>query len=183
MERTCWCPRIRRGRLEGRIAVGSTRIRESVVTVLVLAVGLVVSTSGVAEAKTEPDRHCVVEVVDVDRDMLVTGPETCFGSRAEAQSHASSNASRSSGGVVGTHYTATNYGGSSITITGSSCNGGTWTPSGAWNNNIESSEHLCGGLSTTFYDSANCVTNAYPINSSRSTLGSMNNKASCVRYG
>ncbi len=88
-----------------------------------------------------------------------------------------------SSSVVGVHFKGQNYTGSSITITGSGCSGSVWRPSGSWNNNIESSHLYCGSAPTRFYDSSSCSGSHRPIRGSATTLGWMNNRASCVRYG
>ena len=86
--------------------------------------------------------------------------------------------------TIGVHYTNSNYGGSSISIVGTTCSGGTWPATGSWNNNIESSEHLCGSAYTTFYDYGSCATSSnYRILSRQPSLYGLNNKTSCVRYG
>jgi hypothetical protein len=145
----------------------------------------------------QDEEHCVVAVTAVRGDVLITGPETCFDSEAQAARASVSGvgslsaASLASPGasalaattVIGKHYTGTSYTGSSISIVGTQCLGGVWYPSGSWNNNIESSRHYCGGNPTTFYDSSDCKTSAYSIYSQATSLGWMDNKASCVRYG
>ena len=91
---------------------------------------------------------------------------------------------RSSGNnTIGIHYTSTYYSGSSVRVVGTTCGGGVWYPTGAWNNNIESSRHYCGTSPTTFYNYSSCTGPLKRIYRSESTLGSMNNRASCVRYG
>jgi len=151
-------------------------------TAMALAVPLAWASSTATAGEVE--QHCVVVIVDVDAGMIETGPQTCFATEAEAEDFARGNDNgRSASGTVGTHYSGTGYSGSSITITGSACTGGVWKPSGSWNNNIESSRHHCTGDTTTFYDSSNCSTGSYAITTDRTTLSSMNNRASCVRYG
>jgi hypothetical protein len=144
-----------------------------------------------AERADRGEQHCVVAVTDVKDGVFVTGPEKCYGTEREATASYREGASLAgSDGVtlaasnaIGQHYTSTSYTGSSITILGTSCLGGVWYPSGSWNNNIESSRHYCGGAPTTFYDSSNCATSAYAIYNQVTSLGWMNNKPSCVRYG
>lgn len=126
----------------------------------------------------------------VEDGVLVTVPDVCFKTEVEASRYAARIKPTPTGfglfsgsGIVGTHYTSTGYGGSSITVVGTSCIGGVWYPTGSWNNNIESSRHHCGSAATRFYNSSNCATGPYAIYSQKTSLGSMNNKASCVRYG
>lgn len=150
----------------------------------IIGAGAVPASAAKAPAPTEHETHCVVEVTGVDRDgVFFTTPEICFGTEAEADAAAASKNSRSSNGTIGKHYSSQNYGGSSITISGTTCGGGVWYPTGSWDNNIESSRHYCGSAQTKFYDSSNCSSGAYPITSNTTSLGWANNKASCVRYG
>lgn len=137
----------------------------------------------------------MVSVIDERNGVLSTGPEHCYGSFAEAQNHAAAESgsrpvdghdgfdTTSMSSTIGVHFTGTSYTGSSITITGSVCSGGVWYPTGSWDNNIASSYHYCGASPTRFYDSSTCSGTSYAIYSATSTLGSMNDRASCVRYG
>ncbi len=174
-------------------AVGRSRGRRAlVVAVMALAVVMIVVANGPAEAtdvEGDRERHCVVEATDVGNEVLVTGPEVCFDTEVEAARHAGGlgaqgESARSSGSTtIGVHYTSTGFGGSSITIVGTTCGGGVWYPTGAWNDNLESTRHHCGGSPTTFYDSSSCSGGPYEVYSQRTSLGWMNNKPSCVRYG
>jgi hypothetical protein len=164
---------------------------------MVMTTGLVPDGAGAQEADggTTRERHCVVSVVDERDGVLSTGPERCYGTFAEAQDDAAAERVTSSTGgqdgfdteaassTIGVHFTGISFTGSSITITGSVCSGGVWYPSGSWNNNIASSYHYCGSSPTRFYDSSTCSGTSYAIYSAASTLGSMNDRASCVRYG
>jgi len=163
------------------------------------ATGLVSTEAGALMPSQEPvERHCVVEVVGEADGVLTTGPERCYATFDEAQEHGGSGqqglstgatrgradtAFASASSTIGVHFTGTNYTGSSITITGSVCSGGVWYLTGSWNNNIASSYHYCGASATRFYDSASCSGTSYAIFAAASTLGSMNDRASCVRYG
>jgi hypothetical protein len=171
--------------------VGSINIGRMAVAILFAVVALSVATTASAAAPT-PERHCVVEVIGDVGGTLITGPETCYRSRAGAAYHAAASAvapspgvlSRAAGtNVISVHYTSTNFGGSSITIIGTTCAGGVWYASGWWNNNIESSRHYCGGRPTTFYDWTSCSGSSLAIYSQQNSLGSLNNRVSCVRYG
>jgi len=155
------------------------------VAALVIAAGSVTRVDAAGPAIRPVDRHCVVDVVSIRGGVMETGPEVCFPSEADADAFAASSgrSSRSVSNIIGRHYTNLGYSGSSITIIGTTCGGGVWYPTGSWDNNIESSRHYCGGVPTTFYDSANCSTGAYPIYFQTSSLGWMSNRASCVRYG
>lgn len=141
---------------------------------------------GVAEAQTpasqEVERHCITQLSA--RSSKHVAPITCFATEAAVDSVlVGTSAMRSSSNVIGRHYTSKNFGGSSITIVGTTCGGGHWYPTGFWNNNIESSLHYCGGVLTRFFDSVACSGAGLSISSASSNLFSMNNKASCVQYG
>ena len=174
--------------------MGGIRSFHIAAVVAVVASGLTVGThAGAAPKGLEVEQHCVVEVSGVEDGVLVTGPEVCFPVEADAAAHAvaiadrapvSKRGARSSGtNTIGLHYTSRWYNGSSIRVVGTTCSGGVWYPTGQWNNNIESSRHYCGSSPTTFYDYSNCVASPYRIYQAAATLNSMNNRASCVRYG
>lgn len=138
----------------------------------------------------EAERHCVVSVEDNGRGTLETNSETCFETALEASSAAEKlvatgeRSSRSAGNtVIGLHYTSKNFLGSSVTVVGTTCSGGVWYPTGFWNNNIESSRHYCGSAGTTFYNWSSCGGSTRTITSAATSLGNLNNRASCVRYG
>ena len=174
--------------------MGSIRSFHLAAVVAVVASGLAVSArAGAATKGLDVEQHCVVEVSGVEDGVLVTGPEVCFAIEAEATAHVvdianrapvSERVARSSGtNTIGLHYTSRWYSGSSIRVVGTTCGGGVWYPTGQWNNNIESSRHYCGSSPTTFYDYSSCVASPYSIYQAAPTLSSMNNRASCVRYG
>ena len=178
--------------------MSSTRIYRIAAVAVVMASGVAFGGHAAASAKpTEAERHCVIEVTGVEDGVFVTHPEVCFASQAEAVVHAASISTepgerdrlvRSSGtNTIGIHYTSTSYSGSSVRIVGTTCGGGVRYPTGAWNNNIESSRHYCGSSPTTFYNSSGCSGSPYNISyniySAATSLGQMNNRASCVRYG
>ena len=177
--------------------MGSNKSIRVATVVAVVASGLAVGANvGAATERLEVERHCVVEVSGVEDGVLVTAPEVCFSVEAEAAAHAATigngapaseriaRSARSSGtNTIGLHYTSRWYGGSSVRVVGTTCGGGVWYPTGQWNNNIESSRHYCGSSPTTFYNYSNCVGSPHRIYQAATTLGSMNNQASCVRYG
>lgn len=172
--------------------MSSTRIFGIAAIAVVIASGIAfVGQAGASERSGGTERHCVIEVTGVEDGVFLTGPEVCFGSQTQAVMHAASASSAVSGqsalasgnNTIGTHYTSTFYSGSSVRIVGTTCGGGVWYPTGAWNNNIESSLHHCGTSPTTFYNSSSCAGSPHRIYGSASSLGQMNNRASCVRYG
>ena len=174
--------------------MGIARMLRIVAIMGVLVSGLAVVGSAAASVKpSTTERHCVVEVTGVRDGVFVTRSEVCFASQTKAVVHARSigtdaaslnRVTRSSGtNTIGIHFTSTWFSGSSVRIVGTTCAGGVWYPTGAWNNNIESSRHYCGTSPTTFYSSASCSGSSHPIHNSARSLGQMNNRASCVRYG
>ena len=171
-----------------------TRIYRIAAVAAVIASGLALGGQAVAARQPlEAEKHCVIAVTGVEDGVLVTQPEVCFTSQAEAAAHAASitaepagrgHVARSLGtNTIGTHFTASSYSGASVRIVGTTCGGGVWYPTGTWNNNIESSLHHCGRSPTSFYDHSNCVGSPHRIYTAASSLGQMNNRASCVRYG
>lgn len=163
-------------------------------TAVVIAGGLATGAAAAAAAEPhEAERHCVIAVTAVQDGVLVTAPEVCFATPAQADSYAasmgtgkagSSQSAQSSGNnTIGTHFTSTSYRGSSVRVVGTTCNGGVWYPTGTWDNNIESSLHHCGTSPTRFYDYSNCAGPSHSIYQAASSLGQWNNRASCVRYG
>ena len=172
--------------------MSSTRIYGIAAIAVVIASGIVfVGQAGASARPGGTEQHCVIEVTGVEDGVFLTGPEVCFGSQTEAVIHAASVGAESSGQValasgtntIGTHFTSTSYSGSSVRIVGTTCGGGVWYPTGAWNNNIESSLHHCGSSPTTFYNSSSCAGSPHRIQGAVPSLGQMNNRASCVRYG
>lgn len=167
-----------------------------------LAVGaIVLSTSvyssttptGAAEAR---QRHCVETVAGAEY-LLAALERRCFPELRQLESQlrtlrgglllapGESAASLAAGGsnTIGRHYTSTGLSGSSVTIVGTTCGGGVWRPSGYWDNNIESSRHYCGGSPTTFYDSYWCSGWSTSIFSASYSLGGLNDRSTCIRYG
>lgn len=131
----------------------------------------------------ERETHCIAYLDEVAGRSVA---EECFATLVEVDRRLGSpggSASRSSNVTIARHYKSQSYGGSSISIVGTVCNGGTWTPSGSWRNNIESSKIYCGGPTVRHYDSSSCTGSAFSTSTSKTTLGWMNNKTSCVRYG
>lgn len=140
-------------------------------------------------SKEPVETHCLINLVDDTRGESGSGSEICFDTEREVDEYinggglASASAARYGSNVIGKHYKGKNYGGSSVTIVGTTCAGGVWWPTGSWNNNIESAKYYCGGSPTRFYDSSSCSGSNKSTYSNKSTLGWMNNKTSCVRYG
>ncbi len=157
-------------------------LRCPLLAVLMTVYAAVAVLPAVASASTS-ESHCVIHVDQ-------TGGTTdlgCYASRSAASTAASSGLAadriRSSSSTLSVHFSSQSFTGSSITITGAGCTGAIWKPSAGWNNNIESSYHYCGLSPTRFYDSSSCSGTSRAIYSAATTLYSMNNLASCVRYG
>ena len=141
------------------------------------------SPASAAKPVAEVEKHCIIEVLDTVDGVFKTAPEVCFDSMEALQAVAfSPEASVLGSNVVGTHFTLKDYLGSTATVMGTTCNGGSWLPTGGWNNNIESSYNYCGEDGTKFYDNSGCTLTALTIAAAVPTLGTMNNKTSCVRY-
>jgi hypothetical protein len=174
--------------------MSSTKTIWIAATAVAIASALATGAPAASAAKPhEAERHCVIAVTAVHDGVLVTAPEVCFATPAHADRHAASmgaeqagsnHTAKSSGtNTIGTHFTSTSYRGSSVRIVGTTCNGGVWYPTGTWNNNIESSRHHCGTSPTSFYDYSSCAGSSHRIYQAASSLGQLNNRASCVRYG
>lgn len=167
--------------------LGIGTIRSGLLASLLVASVVVGSPAAGAErSKDQPverETHCIAYLDEAAQKGVA---DECFATLAEVDRRLGSSggsASRSSNVTIARHYKGQNYTGSSISIVGTICNGGTWTPSGSWRNNIESSRIYCGGPSVRHYDSSSCSGSNFSTSSSKTTLGWMNNKTSCVRYG
>ena len=160
-------------------------IRTRVLAAFALAAALFSTASPASAAKpeAEAEKHCIIEVIDVVDGVFKTAPEVCFDSLETARAMVfSPEASALGTNTVGRHFTQKDFLGSSVTVVGTICNGGTWSPTGSWNNNIESSYNYCGGDGTRFYDNSGCSLGSLTIFADVISLGTMNNKTSCVKY-
>ena len=149
-----------------------------------------------------PVEHCVVEVVDQKPDgEFVLSQPVCFKRGSDAFAYASGGfttlepgdsvqSPRAGGGfmslsgsfALGIHYDGFNGTGSSITVMGSSCTGGWWNTSSAWDNRISSSYNGCQRL--THHDLPNKAGASESTTGSGTTdnLGGLNNQAESVSY-
>jgi len=147
-----------------------------------LLAGVVLASSLGSAPPVGAEEHCVVEVIgESEGGELVTTKPVCFGTFSDAMAHASEGElllpRRTEGDIVfssdavaqavssftiGIHYDGYSGGGSSMTISGSSCSGGYWNATGSWANRIKSSYNGCpklvhydlpnlGGISQTTY--------------------------------
>lgn len=84
--------------------------------------------------------------------------------------------------TLGVHFDGANGSGSSITVTGSGCNGGWWNTGASWANRISSTYNGCGRLA--HYDLPNkggSVESTYGVGTT-DNLGILNNRAESVAY-
>lgn len=151
------------------------------------------AAAGTASSLSSPaqERHCIIDVRERPDGVLVRrGEERCYATFAQVQEDVRTGKADHRGqsaelqnNAIGTHFMGTSFTGSSISITGTTCAGGVWYPTGAWDNNIASSFHYCGSAPTRFYDSSSCAGTSHAIYSAAATLASMSDRTSCIRYG
>lgn len=144
-----------------------------------------VSLSAPATAAA-PEEHCVVDVVGQEADgLLVLSEERCYRSFDQAQADAAvppggeMSLLATSGGTLGVHYDGSNFTGSSITVSGTSCSGGYTNLTSSWRNRISSTLNGCPVV--RFFDGL------YLSGSSETMLASgnlyyMNNKSESIQY-
>ncbi len=150
----------------------------------------------------EPETHCVLQVRYQKPDgELVMAPARCFASFAEAVADASGGAVRVdpgtpaaalwtdpdlqvllSGFALGTHYDGFNGSGSSVTIRGSSCTGGWWNTSAAWDNQISSSWNGCTRLRHYDYPNKGGASQDTYGSGTTDNLSTLNNRTESVAY-
>lgn len=172
-----------------------SRPRYSLRILLTAAVGMLAlvnpasAAPDAAEVGDDAERHCVA-YAQSDSSPFEAAEPRCWDKASEVEAFVAKvtgeqvRGSRAGGNnVIGRHYSGTSYSGSTLTIVGTTCSGGVWVASGWWNNRISSSSHYCGSSGTRFYDSSSCSGSSKSIFASASSLGWMNNRTSCVRYG
>jgi hypothetical protein len=167
-----------------------------------LAIGVLLFGSVGFTAPPTAEQHCVVNVEGQKADgELITSQPRCFSRFSDAMDHATGGkvhlarsaqgsvmfedaqvSAQASSYTIGIHYTGYNGTGSSITITGSDCNGGYWNATGYWLHNIRSSYNGCPHL--THYNEPDGV--GYPETTSptgtTSNLALLANSVESVRY-
>jgi hypothetical protein len=167
-----------------------------------LAIGVLLFGSVGFTAPPTAEQHCVVNVEGQKADgELITSQPRCFSRFSDAMDHATGGkvhlarsaqgsvmfedaqvSAQASSYTIGIHYTGYNGTGSSITITGSDCNGGYWNATGYWVDNIRSSYNGCPVL--VHCDEINlgghCVATS-PIGQIRN-LGTLAGKVRSVEY-
>lgn len=102
--------------------------------------------------------------------------------KATAESAVDEVAAASSSSYIATHWAGTSTSGTNINILGTTCGGGVWRPTGFWDNEIGYTTHRCGSAPIHHFDASSCEGTAATLWQS-GTLGSMNDRTSCVRYG
>lgn len=166
-----------------------------------LSVGALAVTAGLPVV-AEPVEHCVVEVVDQkpSGEFMLSEP-VCFRRPADAASYASGGAvtlapgetlrafegggglmSLSGSFALGIHYDGFNGTGSSITVMGSSCTGGWWNTSSAWDDRISSSYNGCYRLTHHDNPDRGGASESKTGAGSTHNLGSLNNRTESVSY-
>ncbi len=141
--------------------------RALVMSVLSAATVMVVVAPASADRSSRnapsAEEHCVAAVVSQRADGLMTlSEETCYGTFAEAMADVSAGTvdvpldlegtdafndefvgTMAASFTLGIHYDGYGGSGSSISIVGTSCNGGYWNASSWWRNRINSSFNGC----------------------------------------
>lgn len=170
--------------------------------VLVLTVILPLAlTSGAAAnadtaTDTEPEQHCVVQVLGEDTEgNFILGPEVCFKTFAEVLTHVGvenvdpgitpATATREllrSSSLLGVHFEHSGLRGRSSTVWGTGCTGGGFNVSSWWNDRISSTAHgLCGTIK--HYEHFNYQGAVFTTNAPQGDItGVMNDKTSSIKF-
>ncbi len=185
-----------------------TTQRALILSVVVLAAVLVVAIPANAErsrsnAVEGGEQHCVAAVTGQAEDGEMTlGPETCYGTFAEAMADVSAGTvtldldtagsavfddelvgTLAASFTLGIHYDGYGGSGSSISITGTSCSGGYWNAYGFWSNRISSSFNGCYHLRHyDGYSKTGGSYNTYGGGQIDNIYGWMNNRTNSVAY-
>jgi hypothetical protein len=172
---------------------------------LVLGVAGVVTLApapALSAREAPAETHCVLQVLyEKPSGEMVMAPARCYSTFAEAIADASGGDVKLDRGTpasalwsdttlqallsdfaLGTHYDGFNGSGSSVTVWGSSCSGGWWNTSAAWDNRISSSWNGCQRL--RHYQNPNKGGNSQDTYGSGTTdnLSTLNNDAESVAY-
>ena len=167
--------RLRIGNDEGR----RNRTRAATAAMLAGVAGLVASVpAGATTAGGEAAggvQHCRVEILAVGSgDEAITSGITCT---------AGGDASLGTESITSTiavHFDGLDFSGSSLTVTGTGCNGYWWNLPSAWNNRISSTFSSC---ATRHYDGVNKTGTSYTTyNPGGNMNAALNNKATSVAY-
>lgn len=177
-----------------RAAATRTGLGAAVLAGSLVALPSLVSASPVSASPVDPDaeQHCVLEVVDqLETGELLTAAPVCFGTLAEALEFAggapsgrheatSGDLAAAANVVLGVHFEHQDRTGSSITISGSGCNGGYVNLSAAWINRISSTQNGCG--SVTFFDGFGATGTSESTGAATVNLKALNDIANSVQY-
>ena len=162
---------------------------------VVLALMVVGSVCGVASpASAQPsEEHCVVEIVDqTSSGELIVAEAACYPTFKIAMKSAGvaawgDGAASTVDGLaaaatftIGTHYEFANYGGSSMSVVGSSCSGGWLNTSAAWDNRISSTRNGCPNI--RHYAGANLTGAFQSTLAPGANLTALNNLTSSIQY-
>jgi hypothetical protein len=153
--------------------------------VLAAAAGIGVVALSAPATAAPPEQHCVVDVVGQEPDgQLVLSEERCYRSFDQAQADAAvppggDSVMALSGGTLGVHYDGSNFTGSSITVSGTSCSGGYTNLTTTWRNRVSSTMNGCPVV--RFFDGIN-LTGASETMLASGNLIYMNNKSDSIQY-
>jgi len=175
-------------------------VRNQVLVVLAIATALAQPSDAVDIGVVES--HCVVDVTArSSTGQLLLSESRCYSTFAEAMFDASAGslalppptqsdvlegdkefAAEVLSLILGIHFDGANGSGSSITITGSGCNGGWWNTGASWANRISSSYNGCARLAHyDFPNKGGSVESTYGVGTT-DNLGLLNNRAESVAY-
>lgn len=143
-----------------------------------------------AAATADDEQHCVLRILGRGDDgQFRTAPLECYPTLEEALAASDPPAGAglraevalASSSTLSTHWDGSNRSGSSITITGSDCAGGTVNLSGSWTNRISSTRNYC--PATRFFDGFDKGGGHETTSTSTVNLGALNNASNSVYYG
>lgn len=157
------------------------------------AVGTVLPVAtGTAAATATTEEHCVVHVLGIEESgEYLTDAPVCYPTLEEALADSgppaggAGTAGRSSSSVLssvtlGTHFANSNRGGSSISISGTACDGGYTNLSAAWVNRISSTQNNCSN--TRFFDGVDKSGSQEATNLATVNLGALNDASDSILY-
>jgi hypothetical protein len=170
------------------------KIRTRRFTSLVVAMGALVSLPAApARAAGPVEQHCLLEVVGQAEDgRYLTGEPTCYDRLADVAERLGASVRPGASNLavgrriaglastIATHFDGAGFTGSSISVTGSVCNGGWLNLSSAWRNRISSSINHCSLV--RFYNFINLGGGSEWMLMS-GNLSPLNNASDSVQYG
>ncbi len=156
-----------------------------------------------ASAQQAPaETHCVLRVsYEKPSGEMVMAPARCYSTFAEAVADASGGDVKLDAGTpaaalwsdtglqvllsdftLGVHYDGLSGTGSSVSVVGSSCSGGWWNTSAAWDNRISSSWNGCTRLRHYDYPNKGGASQDTYGSGTTDTLSTLNNRTESVVY-